>query len=161
MRLGVHDALDDAEQVKGAAREPVNPRYRHHVAGRQLAEHPQKLTPVGPGARHLLSVDVAAAASGGAKLLKLAVEGLPVGADPGIADEPFFRMIFGHILCKLYPIDPAGSSEMHESLRGQFGREELGTGVWDACRLHGGDDIGPVVQGLSSAHFGESYGRSN
>ena len=91
----------------------------------------------------------------------LAVEGLPVGADPGIADEPFFRMIFGHILCKLYPIDPAGSSEMHESLRGQFGREELGTGVWDACRLHGGDDIGPVVQGLSSAHFGESYGRSN
>src|SRR6516165_776674 len=26
LRLGVHDALDDAEQVEGAARKPVNPR---------------------------------------------------------------------------------------------------------------------------------------
>ena len=47
---------------------------------------------------HLLAVDVAAAASGGAKLLKLAVEGLPVDADPGIADEPFFRVSFDHNL---------------------------------------------------------------
>ena len=31
----------------------------------------------------------------------LAVERLPVGADAGIADEPFFGMSFGHILCKL------------------------------------------------------------
>jgi hypothetical protein len=40
LRLGVHDALDDAEQVKGAAGEPVNPRHRHHVAGAELGEHP-------------------------------------------------------------------------------------------------------------------------
>jgi len=40
LRLGVHDPLDDAEQVEGAAREPVNPGHRHHVAAGQLAEHP-------------------------------------------------------------------------------------------------------------------------
>jgi hypothetical protein len=100
LRLGVHDALDDGKQVKGAARQPVNPRDRHHVAGGQLAEHPAKFAPVGPRAYHLLAVDVPAAASGLAKLLKLAVQGLPVGADAGIADEPFFGMSFGHILCK-------------------------------------------------------------
>jgi hypothetical protein len=33
LRLGVHDALDDAEQIEGVAGEPVNPRHRHHVAG--------------------------------------------------------------------------------------------------------------------------------
>ena len=43
-------------------------------------------------------VDVPAAASDPAKLLKLAVEGLAVGADAGIADRPFLRMSFGHIL---------------------------------------------------------------
>jgi len=32
LRLGVHDALDDAEQVEGAAREPVDPRYGHNIA---------------------------------------------------------------------------------------------------------------------------------
>jgi hypothetical protein len=31
-----------------------------------------------------------AAASGGAELLKLSVEGLPLGADAGIANQPFF-----------------------------------------------------------------------
>ena len=35
LRLGVDDALDDAEQVKGAAREAVDARYRHHVVGRE------------------------------------------------------------------------------------------------------------------------------
>ena len=90
LRLGVHDALDDGEQVEGAARQPVNPRHRHPVAGGELAEHPVKLAPVGPCACHLLAIDVPAAASGGAKLLKLPVECLPVGADAGIADEPFF-----------------------------------------------------------------------
>ena len=81
-------------------RQPVDPRHRHHVAGAELAEHPVKLAPVGPRARHLLAVDVPAAASGGAKLLKLAVEGLAHGADAGIADEAFFGVSFGHILCK-------------------------------------------------------------
>ena len=94
-------SLDDAEKVKGAARQPVNPRHRYHVAGDQLAEHPVKLAPDGPRARHLLAVDVAAAAPGGAKLLKLAVEGLPVGGYAGTADEAFFTVSFGHILCKL------------------------------------------------------------
>src|SRR5205823_3826233 len=88
------DALDDAEQVKGAAREAVNARHRHHVAEGQLAEHPVKLAPVGPRAGRLLAVDVAAAASGGAKLLKLAVEALPHGTDAGIADKPFFGVSF-------------------------------------------------------------------
>ena len=41
-----------------------------------------------------------ARASGGAKLLKLAVERLSVGRDASIADEPFFGLSFGHILCK-------------------------------------------------------------
>jgi len=49
---------------------------------------------------HLLAVDVAAATFRLAKLVKLAVEGLPVGRDAGIADEPFFGASFGHILCK-------------------------------------------------------------
>jgi hypothetical protein len=96
--LRVHDSLDDAEQVKGAARQPVDARHRDYVAGGQLAEHPAKLAPVDPRARHLLAVDVSAAAPRRPKLLKLAVEGLPVGADAGIADEPFLRMSFGHIL---------------------------------------------------------------
>ena len=58
LRLGVHDALDDAEQVKGAAGEAIDPRHRHHVDGGQLAEHPVKFAPVGMRARHLLAVDV-------------------------------------------------------------------------------------------------------
>src|SRR5690349_4616082 len=57
--------------------------------------------PVGPRAGHLLAIDVPAAASGSAKLLKLVVEGLPVGADAGIADEPFFGASFDHKLMTL------------------------------------------------------------
>ena len=34
--LGVHDLLDDGEQVEGAARQPVNARHCHHVAGREV-----------------------------------------------------------------------------------------------------------------------------
>ena len=98
MGLRVHDAFDDAEQVEGAAREPVDPRHRHYIAGLETVEHPQKLAPVGPCASRLLAVDVPAGASGSAKLLELAIEGLPVGGDTGIADEPFLRMRFGHIL---------------------------------------------------------------
>jgi len=100
LRLGVHDALDDTEQVESAASEAVDPRHRHHVAGGQLAEHPVKFAPVEARSGHLLALDVAAAASGLTKLLKLAVEGLPVGADAGIADEAFFGVSFAHILCK-------------------------------------------------------------
>jgi len=96
----VHDALDDGEQVEGAARQPIDARHRHHVAGGELAEHPVKLAPVGPRARHLLAIDVAGGASCRAQLLKLAVERLPVGRDAGIADRPIIEVSFGHVLCK-------------------------------------------------------------
>ena len=46
LRLGVHDLLDDREQVKGAAREAVNPRHRHHVTGGEGLQHFEKLAPV-------------------------------------------------------------------------------------------------------------------
>ena len=49
---------------EGATRQPVDPRHRHHVARRQLAEHPVKLASVRSRAGHLLAVDVPAAASG-------------------------------------------------------------------------------------------------
>jgi hypothetical protein len=58
-------------RVEGAAGQAVNPCHRHHVAGGQLAEHPVKLTPVGPRACHLLAVYIPAAASRRPKLLKL------------------------------------------------------------------------------------------
>jgi hypothetical protein len=73
--------LTMANRSKVAAREAVNPRDRHHVAGGEVAEHGEKLAPVGPCARHLLAVYPAA--SLGAKVLKLGVEGLPVGAHAG------------------------------------------------------------------------------
>jgi hypothetical protein len=41
---------------------------------------------VGPRTRHLLAMDIPAAAPGSAQLLKLDVECLPVGADVGVAD---------------------------------------------------------------------------
>ena len=93
--LGAHDGLNNAEQVEGAAaREAAS---RSHVAGGQFVEHPVKLAPVWPRARHLLPVNIPAAASGGAELVGLRGEGLPVGRDAGIADEAFFRMCFGPI----------------------------------------------------------------
>lgn len=98
LRLGVHDPLDDLEQVEGAAGEAIDARHRHHVAGGQAVEHTKQFAPVGARARHLLAVDVSAAASGGAELVELGVEGLPVGRDAGIADEAFFGVSFGHIL---------------------------------------------------------------
>ena len=55
----------------------VDACHRHHVAGGELAEHPVKLAPVGPRARHLLAVDIAAGASCRPELLKLAVRVCP------------------------------------------------------------------------------------
>jgi hypothetical protein len=89
LRLRVHDALDDAEQVEGAAREAVNPGDGHHVAGGEVPKHFEKFAPVVVRAGHLLSVNLGGA-SGGAELLKLAVERLPVGTDAGIADTAVF-----------------------------------------------------------------------
>ena len=65
--------LTMANRSKVLRGQPVNPRHRHHVAGGELAEHPVKLAPVGECAGRLLALDVAAIASGGAKLVKLAV----------------------------------------------------------------------------------------
>jgi hypothetical protein len=42
VRLRVGDALDDAEQVEGAAREPVDARHRRHVARSKPVEHPRE-----------------------------------------------------------------------------------------------------------------------
>jgi hypothetical protein len=78
LRLGVHDLLDDGEQVEGAARQPVDARHGHHVAGAEMAEHVEKLPPVGSRACHLLAVNLGA--SDAAKLLKLAVEGIYIRA---------------------------------------------------------------------------------
>jgi hypothetical protein len=103
LRLGVQNAPDDAEQVEGAAREAINPRHRHHVTRGKPLEHAQKLAPVGPCARGLLAVDVPAAPSGGANLLKLAIEGLPVSADAGIADKPFFSGSVAVISYETFP----------------------------------------------------------
>jgi hypothetical protein len=91
-------AIDDGEQIERAARQPVDARHRHYVARGEAVEHAGKLGPVGPRARHLLAVDVPAAASGSAKLVKLGIERLPIGADAGIADKVFFGVSFGHIL---------------------------------------------------------------
>ena len=44
---------------------------------------------VAPRTRRFLTVDVAAAASGGTQLLKLRVQRLPVGRGAGVADEAF------------------------------------------------------------------------
>ena len=49
----------DGEQIEGAAREAVNPRHRHHVAGGEALEHLEKLAAVvvrarcSPPLRHL------------------------------------------------------------------------------------------------------------
>jgi hypothetical protein len=95
--LASHDALDDLEQVEGAAGEAVNPRHRDHVAGAETVEHAEKLAPVSARTRHLLAVDVPVGASGGAKLLKLGIERLAVGADAGIAETVILQVCFGHI----------------------------------------------------------------
>lgn len=77
LRLGVHDLFDNSEQVKGTAGEAVNACHRHHVAGADGFKKVQKLAPVAVRAGDFLAVNVAVAASGVAKLLKLAVERLP------------------------------------------------------------------------------------
>jgi hypothetical protein len=66
-------------------------------------EHPVKLASVGPRARHLLAVDVPAAASRRAQLLKLAVEGLPVSAHAGIADRAFWGEFRSYLMQTVTP----------------------------------------------------------
>jgi hypothetical protein len=40
LRLGVDDLPDDGEQVEGRARQPVDARHRHHVAGDKGFQEP-------------------------------------------------------------------------------------------------------------------------
>lgn len=63
----------------------VGARHRHHVTGAEAVEHGQKLAPCRRAARDLLVVDVAARPAGGAELVELRVEGLPIGRDAGMA----------------------------------------------------------------------------
>jgi hypothetical protein len=46
MYLGIHDLLDDGEQVEGAPRDAVNPRHRDHAARCEIGEPFEKLAPV-------------------------------------------------------------------------------------------------------------------
>jgi hypothetical protein len=47
-----------ALQVEGAARDAVDARHGHHVAGGKAVEHAEKLAPVGGRACHLLAVSL-------------------------------------------------------------------------------------------------------
>jgi len=85
--------LDDGEQVESAAREAVDARHRHHVAGGEVLEHFEKLAAVVVRARDLLAVNPLAPL--GAQLLKLGVERLSVGAHAGIAETSVFGGWFG------------------------------------------------------------------
>ena len=60
LRLGVHDLLNDGEQVKGAAREAVYAPHRHHIVGGESLEHFEKLATVAVRARHLLAENLGA-----------------------------------------------------------------------------------------------------
>jgi hypothetical protein len=60
-----------------------------HVAGGQLLQHLQQLAAVSLRAACLLPVNLGAPF--GAKLGDLGVEGLPVGADAGIAETTILR----------------------------------------------------------------------
>jgi hypothetical protein len=75
---------------------------------------------VAPPARHLLAVDVAVAASVGANLLKLAVDGLPVNVDAGIADNGHGRYNPGSVLSPVIPgerkLVSSGSAFLKRSL---------------------------------------------
>jgi hypothetical protein len=89
LRLGVHDLLDDGKQIEGAARDAVDACHRHHVAGREGVEHFRKLAPVAVRAGHVLPQNLGATRA--AKLFKLRIERLAVGADAGIAEGGGFR----------------------------------------------------------------------
>jgi hypothetical protein len=89
--------LNDGETGRKVLRaRRFDARHRHRVAGGESGEHFEKLAPVVVRARHLLPVNLGAARA--AKLLKLGVERLPVGADAGIAEAAVLRVRSGHNL---------------------------------------------------------------
>jgi hypothetical protein len=57
LRPGVHDLLDDGKQVEGRARQSVDPRHCHHVAGGEGFQHPQRIAPGGLRAAGLLPLN--------------------------------------------------------------------------------------------------------
>ena len=77
--------LCNVQKVAGVARQTVEARYRHHVAGAQVIEHPGQFRPLGVRARDLLRKD--ARAAGGFQLGALIRQVLVVGADAGIAQQ--------------------------------------------------------------------------
>ncbi len=95
---GVHDPLDDGEQVEGRAGQAVDARHRYHVAGRDPLQQLQQLAPVGPRAAGLLAVNPAAPL--GLQLLKLGIERLAIGADAGVSEAALW-LCFGYILRKV------------------------------------------------------------
>src|SRR4051794_28901805 len=90
-------AFERIEKIAGRAPtgRAASPSARRR--GRRV-EHAEKLAPVGLRSGDLLSVDVPVSASGGAELVELGVERLPVGTDAGISDEAVFGISSGHIL---------------------------------------------------------------
>ena len=74
---------DSVEHVEGAARQPVDPRHRHHVAGGQLAEHPAKLRPVGLGSARRFAERLARPVF--PQRRDLSGDALPVGRYPCVA----------------------------------------------------------------------------
>jgi hypothetical protein len=60
LRLGVHDLLDDGEQVESTTGEAVNARHRYHVAGGEVFEHVETLAAVVVCPRHLLAINLCA-----------------------------------------------------------------------------------------------------
>ena len=96
MRLRIDNMFYDPEQIEGAA---ANGRYRSPSPHRREPTCQAILLSScrSAGASVPFGVDVPAAASGGAKLFKLAVGGLPVHAEAGT----ILRVSFGHILLQM------------------------------------------------------------
>jgi len=99
LRPGIDDTFDDREQVEGAPSEPINSCHCHDVASRKFFEEFQKLAAISPCTAGLLPVDLLAPTC--AKLLKLRVESLAIGADSGVPKPTILWVSFDHILRKL------------------------------------------------------------
>jgi hypothetical protein len=99
LRSSVDNTFDDREQVEGAAGKPINPGDRDDIPGDEFLEQLLEFASVGPRTAGLLPVDFIAPAC--AKLLKLRVERLAIGADAGVSEKTILCVSFDHILRKL------------------------------------------------------------
>ena len=91
MRAGIDDPFDDSEKIESRTGQPVDARYRDFVAAREVLEQFQQLTALGACAARLLTIDRSAA--GLAKLFKLSVKRLAVGADASVAEPSGFGSV--------------------------------------------------------------------